>query len=406
MKSKQINLILSIILVTIFNINVVCMETECTPHTLVGNPLYYLDQAIMVENDFIKEFQSTDLEKECKSIHTSITEKRKKIKQMAQTLNLKSLIKQQDVLLAQSEKLEQKLQNIPSIALTKIYTSLTEKYEHIFPLFLLNECTKEIGNTETNDNCLLSRTYKPHYRNCFEKHASNLLIEKLQKSPNQPVTYTSFGCGGAFQDLIIITKALIQQPKALLTIHLIDGVNTPYTSAVDFLNHTHEIKVEQNFTFGSQLAEYEQYARDKEKHDPAIQNFTQEALKLQLLDLCLSTQAKYKQFLSWLNKQFSQATISLYVHNQASNYCNFINENKCSHADVVTTVDIDDETSKETHSIQDYTALCLTTLTNNPTSVNAWLRKTNENSVGISAISLSSSDKTPLILKINTSDLL
>lgn len=392
MKST-INLILPVILVTIFNTHVLCMEKELTPFTLVGNPLHFLDLAQMVESGFVKEFQNTDLEEECKSIHASITEKRKKIEQMPQSLHVKTVTSQQDSLHDRSKKLEQKLQNIPFIALTKTHTSLTEKHELLFPLFLLGECTKEIDSTGTNHNCLFSRTYKPHYRNCFEKHASKLLIKKLQTSPEQTTTYTSFGCGGAFQDLIIITKALMEQPKALLTIHLIDGVNTPYTSAIDFLQQSHEIKTEQKFTFGSQLTAYEQYARDKEKHDPEIQNFTREALKLQLLDLCLSTQAKYKQFLSWLKKQFPQATISLYVHNQVSNYYNFIHKNNHTHADVLTAVDIDDEESKITYSIQNYTQLCKATLSNNPTSVNAWLQKTGPNSAGISTISKTATQK-------------
>ena len=268
------------------------------------------------------------------------------------------------------------------------YKALLTKYEQVCPLFLLGECTKEIGNIALENNCLLSRMYKPDFRQKFDQHVSQLLCNKLQASTTTNTVYTSFGCGDAFQDLIIITKALIQQPKAFLTIHLIDGKNTPYVAAVDFLNHSRQIKTEHEFSFGSRLAQYERYARNKEKNDPVIQALTHDELKQQLTLLCIEQEAQYKQLLSWLTQQFSSSHISLYLHDNIINYCDFIKKNNLTHADVLTTADIEDDGSRMTNSIDHYYILCQKTLTEKPTSVNAWLGKLANNSVGILTASL------------------
>ena len=271
----------------------------------------------------------------------------------------------------------------PLTNLTQKYKALIKKHEETCPLFFLGECTKEIGNKALNENCLLSRTYHPSLRKTFETYARRLLLKKLQASPTIPTVYTSFGCGEAFQDLMIITKALIKQPNALLTIHLIDGNNTPYTTAVNFLNYSREITTNHEFSFGSRLTEYEQYARNKERHDPEIQAMSHQELAQQLTLLCIDKEAQYKQLLSWIMQQFPLSYISLYLHDNIVNYCDFIEKNNLTHADVLTAADIEDTLSRLTGSIQHYSMLCKKTLTKKPTSVNAWLGKLNDTSAGI-----------------------
>jgi hypothetical protein len=336
MLSQKTNFTLFVIFLLNVSINLMGMEIIYTSDTLLANPVQYLDKMDTSWNIFTQKARSLE------ATH------------------------QNDL-----------------ATLTQKHKELIQKHEQICPLFLLNECTKEEGNIQLNSNCLLSRTYKPHFREMFEKHTSQLLVEKLQTSPTTPVTYTSFGCGGTFQDLIIITKALIQQPQALLTIHLIDGDNTPYVSAVNFLGYSREIKTDQTFSFDSRLNEYEQHARNKESHDPEIQAMSHQQLAQQLTLLCIDKEAQYKQFLSWLRQQFSLAQISLYIHNHVMSYGNFIETNNLAHGDVITTADIDDDESLKYGSLQCYAKLCIQTLHAKPTAKTAWLKKMDNNDAAI-----------------------
>ncbi len=341
---QKINLMLPITFLLNLSLNLISMEITYTPKDLITNTVQYLTAKTITIDAF---------DQDANNLEATITTN------------------------------QHELTN-----LTKNYKALIKKYEQTCPLFFLNECTKEIGNIALNDNCLLSRIYKPHIRQTFEKHASKLLLKKLQTSPTTNTVYTSFGCGGAFQDLIIITKALIKQPEALLTIHLIDGNNTSYVTAVNFLNHSREITIDHEFNFGFRLAEYEQYARNKELHDPEIQAMSNHELAQQLTLGCIDKETQYKQLLSWLMQQFPSSHISLYLHDDIVNYCDFIKNNNLTHADVLTAADIEDDESRLKGGSLYYSILCAKTLIEKPASVNAWLRKVNNNSVGISTASL------------------
>jgi hypothetical protein len=339
MLSKKTNLILCILVLGLSN-NIACMEVTFTPNVLVTHPL-----------DCLKKIRSTcyQFKKDLAPI----------------TFDLPTLKEE--------------------------YISITQKHEKPCPLFLLNECTHielESSNTPFAKipncyvvgmkeclNCPLSRDLKPKIREAFEKHASQLLIKKLQECPDNITTYTSFGCGDAFQDLIIVTKALIMQPKARLNIHLIDGNNTPYVSAADYLEHSREIKTDETYlNFGRRLTEYEQHARNKEKDDQEIQAMPAEALQQQLALLCIEKETQYKQFIKWLTQAFPQAQISLYIHDIVSNYCVFLMNNNIPHADVFTAADICHSIDiNHSNSCNQYVALCLATLIANPTSNDAWL---------------------------------
>lgn len=337
MLSKKTSFTLHTTLLLSLSTNLTGMEITHTPDSLVANPLLHLQKMHTTFNQFEKEFNK----------------------------------------LNKSHKKSQ-------LNLTKTYNSIVQKHEQTCPLFLLGECTEEMENIINDGNCLLSRTYKPEFRAAFERHTSQLLINKLQISPTTAVNYTSFGCGAGFQDLVIITKALIEQPKALLNIHMIDSNNTPYVSAIDFLDYSRKIIIDQiPFSFESRLAEYAKHTREQEKDEPEIKSMTEKELQQELLLLCLAKEAQYKQFLSWLTQKFSLAKISLYLHAQVTNYCDFLEKNKFPHADIVTTADIDDYESLTHGSLQDYEELCIKTLAAKPTSNTAWLKKIDDNSVGI-----------------------
>jgi hypothetical protein len=350
MTLQKTNLILPIILILNVSINLVGMETAYIPDVLVANPIEYLIKAKTTYDAFAQEVQNLEA--------TKTTNQHE----------LANLITQ--------------------------YKAVIEKHEQTCPLFFLNECTEETNNIQLNNNCLLSRTYKPHFREAFEKHTSKLLLEKLQSSPTTPITYTSFGCGNAFQELIIITKTLIEQPKAQLTIHLIDGVHTSYVTAVDFLGYSREITTQHNFSFGSRLEEYEQYARNKEKHDPEIQAMSCQTLKQQITFACLEQEIKYKQFLSWLQQKFSLAQISLYLHDTSTHYFNFLTKNNLAHADIITTADIDDDESLKNGSINHYAMICIKTLNAKIDAKTAWLKKLDAHNAGILTASIPAKNST------------
>jgi hypothetical protein len=339
MALQKTNLILPITLLLNLSLNLISMEATYTPDALVANPVEYL---IKRETAYNAYRQDIEILETTKTIDTH---------------DLANLI-------------------------TK-YKAAIQKHEQTCPLFFVTECTQEENNIALNNNCLLSRTYKPHFREAFEKHTSQLLLEKLQSSPTSPITYTSFGCGNAFQELIIITKALIEQPQAQLKIHLIDGCHSPYVSAIDFLAYSREITVKQNFSFDSRLEEYEQYARNKELHDPEIQAMSCQELRQQITLACLEQEAKYKQFLSWLQQKFSLAHISLYIHTTSSDYLNFLTKNNFRHADVLTATDIDDDESVKYMSLYHYAMLCIKTLNAKPDAKTAWLKKFDTHNAGI-----------------------
>lgn len=337
MTLDKTNIIVQLVLLVTLNAQLAGMETPHSAHAIVANPVEYLKKIHTTNNTF-----STDIKKIAFNLAT----------------------------------------------LKEEYPAFAQKYELLCPLFLLNECTqaeidspfKGIPNCYVvgmKYPCALSRIKKPSIRASFEQQASQLLINKLLT--NDIVTYTGFACGDAFQDLMIITKALISQPKARLNIHLIDGSNTPYVCAVDYFNHSREIKADETyFNFGSRLPEYEEYARNREKRDPGIQTMSREALQKQLALLCVEKETQYKQFIKWLTHEFPESKISLYIHDIVQNYCNFLEKNHLAHADIVTTTDIDDVGAIEQASIHQYAALCKATLNAKPTASNAWLIRTHD----------------------------
>ena len=270
-------------------------------------------------------------------------------------------------------------EQMPIDLYTQNHMLLTQKYKKKHPLFLLGECYKEVSyhNPSEWHYCTLSREHNPRYREAFENKVSALLIAKIIASDGQPVHYTDFGSGGAFQALATLTKVLTQQNNACLNIHLIDGSYTPYVTATDFFNQNRQITMEKTLHFGTRLAEYAQFVRDQEKDDPEVMAMADSTIQQNVIKLCSSLESKHKQFISSLSNTFPNAHLSLCVHDQTPSYLQYVEKHNLAHADVVTAADISDHESMQTQSIQSYVTLCSATLEKKSTAHNVWLEKSN-----------------------------
>lgn len=95
------------------------------------------------------------------------------------------------------------------------------------PFFLLHECT-----SSNNGQCALSRYANPHYRETFER----LVVSDLKKEchSTNKVACMSFGSGGLFQDLVILTKFLRERPpQAKIDLHVADIDYLPFVAWLD-----------------------------------------------------------------------------------------------------------------------------------------------------------------------------
>lgn len=274
------------------------------------------------------------------------------------------------------------LEQMPIDLYTQNRMFLTQKYEKKHPLFLLEECYKEVNcdNPSEWHYCTLSREHNPRYREAFENKVSALLIEKIIASNGQPVHYTDFGSGGVFQVLATLTKVLSQQQNACLNIHLIDGSYTPYVTATDFFNQNRQITMEKTLNFGTRLAEYAQYVRDQEKDDPEVMAMADSTIQQNVIKLCSSLESKHKQFISSLSNTFPNAQLFLHIHDQTPSYLQYVEKHNLAHADVVTAADISDYKSMQADGVNNYVKLYSATLDKKPNAHNVWLEKNDDQS--------------------------
>lgn len=273
------------------------------------------------------------------------------------------------------------------------------------PISLLAEC-------ETGGMCVFDRSSKTGYREKFAEYVTTGMINQINEKRDQRVNYTSFGSGGGLQDMIVLTKVLAQKPDSSLNIHLIDRQNRIFVRALDYFKMKREIGVKQpdlDF-FGHRFNEYVQIikaedlqplidAKDqltskhvKEKDDEnlikhyerQISSFPKdEDLKVQLTTNCLQRQKRYKQFITFLTKTFPRAPISLFIHDSADSYCNYLNRESLGYPDVLVAADIQDQMSGIFNASIEYGKLCQETLKNNPKSFNAWLAMVRYDEIGI-----------------------
>lgn len=329
MLSQKINLILCITLVLNLSYNSICMELRDTAESLINSPAEYL-----------------------KKIHATCKAYKKDIKGYDHTNDA----------------------NLTLQTIKENYIARVQKYEQICPLFLLDECTQRTHNN-IKFPCQLSRISNATIRESFEKHSSSLLCNKIKDTPKQCITYTDFGCGEGFQSLIIITKALMIHPKALLNVHLIDLNNAFYTAIMNKFGHSREIKNDDVFfNFGS-LPECTKHAF--EIHESSSTETDDKSFQQCISLQCLQKELQYKQFIKWLTRTFPESKVVLHCHDTVKTYCEYLQNNNLDHADVITASDIDDQGAIEKNAIEEYCNLCDRTVDAKPESNNALLMRSN-----------------------------
>ena len=176
------------------------------------------------------------------------------------------------------------------------------------PIFLIGECIKEDWGP-----CLLSRSHAPQYRNHFENETVTTLIKQIE-SEEAPIHYTGFACGGMFQDLVVLTKTLAQKPNASLAIHLIDLEHTPYVACQDLIGPTREVKPTESLDPHKVIDQLmERAKKEKWVNEKDCEGDKLEDTKKQFTGICKDYDEKAKQFVSYLQRTFPDAQLSLYL---------------------------------------------------------------------------------------------
>jgi hypothetical protein len=300
------------------------------------------------------------------------------LKDSVKSLDEMNTIKDEFYAAVDKEKLESEL-DLPH--LKNRLQLLFNEYEQKCPLFMIDECTDEADDGQNGFPCLFSRNCND-YRNSFEERISQKLVEKINQATGS-VTYTTFGCGGAFLELNAITKALMQCPRAHVNMHCIEGYNQSYIGAAGYLKITQEITLGQKmFDFGDTFDSYAEQIKKQEKLPDSV-----DEIKSQVVYTSYLVQKKYQQMLAWLTKTFSEAKLSLFIHNIVNNYLTYLEIHNLPHADVVSAADIQDWVSMQNKAVSSYVLLCIKTLEKKPDSCNVWLAKDPRNVVAINTVS-------------------
>jgi hypothetical protein len=248
------------------------------------------------------------------------------------------------------------------------YHKLQEHYQKECAFFQASECVRESFGP-----CVLSRDYRPEYREAFEQKVVSSLLEKCD-SVRGPVHYASFGCGGRFQDLVTITKTLARKPDAHLVIHLMDLKHSLYTDCRDLMNNTREVNepTEQKSVMAV-MKQLKEMARKEGGSD--IEQMSDNALEQRLIVEVLGVEKPFIQFLAFLKRTFPRANIVLFLHNTTQDYIDYITKNRMPYPDVIAAADIEDEMSLMYGSMRDYSKLCVQTLQNKSVNTNILLGK-------------------------------
>ncbi|MBI2775363.1 hypothetical protein HYX58_05135 [Candidatus Dependentiae bacterium] len=224
---------------------------------------------------------------------------------------------------------EIKTKNLDTVNNWPASIEIIKKYQAIMPLVQLGECPGISGR-----DCPLDRMLFPELRDAYEKEVSKELAAQLQTQ--KEVHLASFGSGDLSQDLIVYTKALAKvtdNPK--LTIHNIDLVykfNTPYS---DLIGKKRLIEHE-DFTENFAIEFISKSLQTKSK-----QPLSKETARNIILSGLHYTSLKNNSMLDFLKNAFPKAAISLYVHQSADSYLQYMKREKLSPPTIVTACDID-----------------------------------------------------------------
>ncbi|HBL98278.1 TPA: hypothetical protein DDZ86_01395 [Candidatus Dependentiae bacterium] len=244
---------------------------------------------------------------------------------------------------------------------------LARQYEHDCPILLLGECMKEDWG-----HCILSRDYNPKFRDHFESKVVAAMSKRLEGG--KTVNYVGFGSGGMFQDLVIMAKMLTKNPTAQININLIDPKYWVYVAMRDYLKNGREVGQKYDDTPTEEFADY---ALKKVKEAVGTIEVSDGEFKENTKTNATFEGMKYKQFISFLQKAFPNASLTLSIHESADKYLEYVDANNLPYPDVITAADIQDEMSFG--SLKDYFKLSLLAKKKQPSSINLWLSKGEEN---------------------------
>lgn len=248
-----------------------------------------------------------------------------------------------------------------------IFNNAVKKYEKESPIFFLGECT----GTNSGLPCIFSRKLNPHFRETFENIVSSRLIQCIDVSAD-PISYTSFGCGDALQDMVVLAGVLAQKPNATLNINLIDVQHRWFIFANEYFKAPKKITKESAcFDFKRFDGDFINAVKAEANDDKKDCN----TIKTELIAGYLKIERRYKQFITWLQYTFPQAKISLCIHDSANSYIDYIKQHNLAYPDVISAADIQDEISGLKEGPRSYVKLTLQVLENKPNSSNVWLAK-------------------------------
>jgi hypothetical protein len=216
----------------------------------------------------------------------------------------------------------------------------------------LGECTK----LDSGD-CPLSRLSFPQFREAFEVEAVRILSETITKNHDKPISYLGFGAGGMFQDLVVLTKMLEQNPRVSLFVHLVDPGFFPITEYRKYSGLTKAIDINYKIDNTNALEKLFFCVQKDEKCD----HFKNVGVELGIEIMRFKVQDELHrclEFISFLNRSFPQAKTELFVYSCAREYLDFIKNAGARYADLITAVDIDDEKSVKNGAMKEYLALC------------------------------------------------
>jgi len=272
------------------------------------------------------------------------------------------------------------------------YTALIQQLGNLFPLACIVECT-----LEGNESCMLSR-YRSYYRQAYEDRIVAALCTKIDQAHGAPVYYTSFGSGGLFQDAVILTKVLAQKPDAALVVNFIDPDLYPlpqgFPDVLAIINHDYSVKTFLN----ERMQGYGQDSTDmdvkstlqkveeldgseiitwQKKHGLGSELSHDEfgSLICKHFDKTFANLVRLREIVLWLTNTFSHAHLMFYVYNCSQHYIDYLTEKNISYPDVLTAVDILDDSRIIFNSEGHYCQLCSAVLRKKPSAYNLWLDK-------------------------------
>jgi len=238
------------------------------------------------------------------------------------------------------------------------------------PIFLLSECST-LQSYSGSAPCFFSRNSHPNFRHSYEETVSNALLEQL-KTKKDAVQYVSFGAGGLFQDLVILTKALSQNPASNLEVHIIENEYTLFSYSHSQLKLDNKID-DQDIDL---LSIKKTLCNITPSNFSVTSSTDDDEILFETLALRYHyIKTIYKQFNGWFQTHFPKTQFSLYLHGNVDNYYAYMNQNKDLAADIIVTADIQDAQSQSLHAQTLYQDLCQQALRKNKTMKNFFLFK-------------------------------